>query len=92
MKKVIFVIDVLCASVILTQTCYAYIDPATTSYIIQIAAGIVIALGTVIGICWNKFKRLFKKKNNSEQDTPEIKKDHAEEKDTITADDLMNDE
>ena len=36
-----------------------YIDPATTSYIIQIVIGVVIALGTVMGIFWSKIKRLF---------------------------------
>ena len=45
-----------------TSTAAMYIDPATTSYIIQIGAGVVIALGTVIGIFWSKIKRVFKKK------------------------------
>lgn len=92
MKKIVIIVDAICASVILTQTCYAYIDPATTSYVIQIAAGAIIALGTAIGIFWNKIKRIFKRKNDGKADTIEIKNDRAKEKDTVTADDLLDDE
>lgn len=93
MKKIITAVDMICASVILTQTCYAYIDPATTSYVIQIAAGVVIALGTAIGIYWNKIKRVFKKKTEEEEpDAAQIKNELGEEKDTVTADDLLNDD
>lgn len=71
-----------------------YIDPATTSYIIQIAAGIIIALATVIGIFWSKIKRLFKKKEAEIEaiDADEINSLKDGEKDVITADDLMDDE
>ena len=92
MKKIIIAADIICASVILTQTCYAYIDPATTSYVIQIAAGVVIALGTALGIYWNKIKRAFKKKDEAEPDASGIKNDLGDKKDTVTADDLMNDD
>lgn len=72
-----------------------YIDPATTSYIIQIGAGVVIALGTVIGIFWSKIKRVFRKKNNDEApaiDASEVNALHDGEKDVITADDLLADD
>lgn len=39
---------------------YAYIDPATSSYVIQIVAGIVIAAGATVGIFWKKIKLFFK--------------------------------
>lgn len=41
---------------------YAYIDPATTSYLIQIVAGVVIAAGATVGIFWKKIKLTFKQK------------------------------
>lgn len=41
---------------------YAYIDPATTSYLIQIVAGVVIAAGATLGIFWKKIKLAFKRK------------------------------
>jgi DUF1365 family protein len=37
-----------------------YIDPAATSYIVQIIAGVVITLGVVIGIFWKKIKLFFR--------------------------------
>lgn len=78
----------------ITSTAAMYIDPATTSYIIQIGAGVVIALGTVIGIFWSKIKRVFKKKNDEEPsiDASEINALHDGEKDVITADDLLADD
>ncbi len=41
-----------------------YIDPATTSYILQIAAGAVIAVGASVGIFWKKIVLWFKNKKN----------------------------
>ena len=38
---------------------FAYIDPATTSYIVQIVAGVVISLGVVLGIYWKKISMFF---------------------------------
>ena len=39
------------------STAHAYIDPSVTSYAVQAVAGIVIALGVVIGVVWRKIKR-----------------------------------
>lgn len=71
-----------------------YIDPATTSYIIQIAAGVLIAAGTVIGIFWSKIRRVFKKKDAEIEsiDASEVNSLHDGEKDVITADDLLDDD
>ena len=45
---------------------FAYIDPATTSYIIQIVSGIVISCGVIVGVFWKRIKLFFKnKKMNS---------------------------
>lgn len=44
-----------------------YIDPATTSYLIQIIAGVVIAAGAVAGIAFSKIKRALKKGKTEEQ-------------------------
>lgn len=38
------------------MTSYAYIDPATTTYLIQIVAGVFIAAGATVGIFWKKIK------------------------------------
>ena len=78
----------------MTSQSALYIDPATTSYIIQIGAGILIALGTFFGIFWSKIKRAFKKKDEKVEaiDAAEIKALHDGEKDVITADDLLSDD
>lgn len=67
-----------------------YIDPATTSYLIQIGAGLIIALGTVLGIYRNKIKRFFKK--NKDETIPQTEKNNDAKKEVVTADDLMDDE
>lgn len=35
----------------------AYIDPSVMTYAIQIVAGIVVAVGAVVGIWWRKAKK-----------------------------------
>lgn len=77
------------------QAAAMYIDPATTSLIIQIAAGVLITAGTFIGIFWSKIKRAFKK--NKAETVPAINAAefnalHDGEKDVITADDLLADD
>lgn len=67
-----------------------YIDPATTSYLIQIGAGVIIALGTVFGIYRNKIKRFFKK--NKDETIPQTERNNDAKKEVVTADDLLDDE
>lgn len=45
------------------RSAYAYIDPATTSYLLQIVAGVFIAVGATVAIFWRKIAMWFKKKN-----------------------------
>lgn len=44
-----------------TISASAYLDPATTSYLIQIVSGIVIAFGVTVGVFWKKIRLFFKK-------------------------------
>ena len=78
----------------ITSNAAMYIDPATTSYIIQIGAGVLIAAGTFFGIFWSKIKRAFKKKEQEVEaiDASEINALHDGAKDVITADDLLDDD
>ncbi len=50
------------ATLIFTPGAKAYIDPATTSYLIQIIAGVFIAAGTVVGVFWKKIRLFFRNK------------------------------
>ena len=95
MKKAFWVVlDIVCLSIILAKPVYAYIDPATTSYVIQIVAGIVIACGATIGIVWSRLKRKVKnrKKSEDELSQEDLRSQIDREKDVITADDLLDDD
>ena len=70
----------------------AYLDPSSTTLIIQIVAGVVITVGTVLGIYWRKVKNAVKKKD-PEDSAPAAEMKGAEDgRDVITADDLLDDE
>lgn len=51
----------LCSMLVLGVNGAAYIDPSVTTYMIQIVAGVVVAVGATAGIL---FRRLKKKVNN----------------------------
>lgn len=46
-----------CFILLFTNTASAYIDPSTTTYIIQAVAGIAVAVGAFFMIYWRKAKR-----------------------------------
>jgi len=87
----VFIIQLMSA-VLRFKTTAMYIDPSTTSYLIQIVVGAVIAVGTVLGVYRNKIKNFFKKKSGSADDSMNIKAKKDNEKAVVTADDLMDDE
>ena len=52
----------LCFLLIFSTSASAYIDPASTSYIIQIIGGVFLAGGAAIAIYWHKIKLFFRKR------------------------------
>ena len=78
-------------SLLILPTAAVYIDPATTSYLIQIIVGVVIAIGTGNGIFRSKIKKAFKRKNK-EETVEAIEKKDTEGKDCVTAEDLLGDD
>ena len=80
------------ALLLLEGRAYAYVDPATTSYVVQIVAGIVIACGTGIGIFWNRMRRKMKKRNADEAPADKISSENESAGGVMTAEDLLNDE
>jgi len=52
----------LCMTMMLSLSASAYIDPATTSYVLQVVAGVFIACGATLAIFWKKVTFYFKKK------------------------------
>jgi len=40
-----------------STTAFAYLDPSVMTYTIQVVAGVVVAIGAVVGIYWRKAKK-----------------------------------
>ena len=49
-------------TIFFTPPALAYIDPSTTTYVIQAVAGIVVAVGSVAVIYWRKAKKRLNEK------------------------------
>lgn len=48
------------ATLMFSTTAHAYIDPAATSYLLQIVAGAVITCSVVVGVFWKKIRLFFR--------------------------------
>lgn len=73
---------------------FAYIDPAATSYIIQIVAAAIVSLGAAAGVFWSKIKRIFRNKKYEKKQPDEIKISslhEANEADYISTADILTD-
>ena len=47
----------VCFAVMLMGNAHAYIDPSVMTYTIQVVAGIVVAVGAVVGVYFRKAKK-----------------------------------
>lgn len=63
---------VACFLIAFTSNVYAYLDPSSATYIIQIVAGVFVVIGMTIGITWHRIKKFFKGKERKEVITEEI--------------------
>ena len=43
--------------VAMTMNASAYLDPSVMTYTIQVVAGVVVAVGAVVGVYWRKAKK-----------------------------------
>lgn len=57
MNKSHFLALCLCVYMLLPGAAYAYLDPSVATYAIQVVAGVVVAVGAVVGIYWRKAKK-----------------------------------
>ena len=61
MKKLVKVSGVVCTAAVSMMLFgangNAYIDPSVMTYLIQAVAGVVVAVGAVVGIYWRKAKK-----------------------------------
>lgn len=91
-KALILGLNLVCAFIMTTTAASAaYLDPATTGYVVQIIAGVVIACGTALAIFWNKIKRKFRKEE-AEAPVQNIRTSDMADGAVITADDLLGDD
>lgn len=63
------------------MTASAYVDPSVMTYMIQVVAGVVVAIGAVVGVYWRRAKKKVQDKLGIEE-----KKEY--ESDDIVVDDL----
>ncbi|MDF2859331.1 MAG: hypothetical protein K0Q87_5182 [Neobacillus sp.] len=79
----------LCFMLFGTIESLAYLDPSTSTYVIQIVAGGLIAGGTAIGIFFHKFKKtVVGKKDTHSVNNAESRQDIGAGK-TLTAEDIL---
>ena len=58
MKKLMrYMFFTACACAMLMQPAYAYLDPSVATYAVQVIAGVIVAVGAVVGIYWHKAKK-----------------------------------
>lgn len=69
MKKILmrtlFILDLM---IVFSTTTFAYLDPSIMTYTIQVVAGVVVAIGAVIGIYWRKAKKKVQNKLGIDED------------------------
>lgn len=46
-----------CLAVALSMNVSAYLDPSVMTYTIQVVAGVLVAVGAVVGIAWRRAKK-----------------------------------
>lgn len=63
MKRLCFVLYlVLCFLFLFSTNALAYIDPSTTTFLVQAVAGVAIAIGAAVAMYWRRAKKKISKK------------------------------
>lgn len=83
MKKVgRYLYIVVSVSIAMSTTASAYVDPSVMTYTIQVVAGVLVAVGAVVGIYWRRAKRKIQDKLGIDENAKkEIEEDIIEFKD-----------
>lgn len=68
---------------------FAYLDPSTSTYVIQIVAGGVIAAGTAVGIYFHKIKKAVTGNKGAHPSQKAGNKQNVGEGKTLTAEDIL---
>lgn len=88
-KGLVITYFVLCFMLFGTVESLAYLDPSTTTYVIQIVAGGLIAAGTAIGIYWHKIKKAVTGKKSDTRINKSENNQTAAEGKTLTAEEIL---
>ena len=59
MLRILFYLP--CVGAMLLLNAHAYIDPSATTAIVQAVAGVVVVVGTVVGVFWRRAKKKVQK-------------------------------
>lgn len=63
LRKIFTFVYFFLLTIVATWTyAFAYLDPSSMTYIIQIVAGVVIAASAGIGFYWKRIRRYFRRK------------------------------
>ena len=62
-KALVFLYFFLLTVVAMWAYAFAYLDPSSMTYVIQIVAGVAIAASAGIGFYWKRIRRFFRRKN-----------------------------
>jgi len=82
MKYVLRIYSFICIVVLLTIPAYGYLDPSVMTYAVQAVAGVIVAVGAVIGVYWRKAKRKVQDKMGIDENAKkEVEEDVVEFKD-----------
>lgn len=80
MKKIaVFLYFFIAATLMGLRSAHAYIDPSSMTYLIQIIAGAVIAVGAGLGFYWKRIRRYFRNKKRAREEAKYAAEEAAEE-------------
>lgn len=77
----------ICFLFVFSTSASAYIDPSTTTFLLQAVAGIAIAVGAVVAVYWRKAKKKVMNKLGVEENAKK-----TVEEDVVVTDDTHIDE
>ena len=75
MKKIRFVWFAVCFAVALNGSALAYVDPSVMTYTIQVVAGVVVAVGAVVGIYWRRVRKKIRDKLGIQEKGKELEEE-----------------
>lgn len=88
MRKTTFVLYMtLCFLFLFSTTAHAYVDPSTTTYVIQAVAGVAIAIGAFVAVYWRKAKKKVQEKLHIDENAGKIMEDEIVVSDAVKQDD-----